>query len=42
MMELNYRAQMTPAIRVMPNVQYVLNPDQSGDPYRKTNIKWWG
>jgi porin len=38
MMELNYGAQLTPAIRVMPNLQYIINPDQSGEPFRPKNI----
>jgi porin len=38
MMELNYGAQVTPAIRIMPNIQYVLNPDQSAEPARTKNI----
>jgi porin len=38
MMELNYSAQLTPAVRVMPNLQYIVNPDQSGEPYRTKNI----
>jgi porin len=38
MMELNYGAQVTPSIRMMPNLQYIVNPDQSGEPTRKTNI----
>jgi porin len=38
MMELNYGAQVTPYLRMMPNLQYIVNPDQSGEPFRKTNI----
>jgi porin len=38
MMELNYGAQLTPTVRVMPNLQYIVNPDQSAEPYRPTNI----
>lgn len=38
MMELNYAAQITPSVRIMPNLQYIINPDQSGEPFRKTNI----
>jgi porin len=38
MMELNYGAQLTPSVRVMPNLQYIINPDQSAEPYRKSNI----
>ena len=36
--ELNYGWQVSPAIRLMPNLQYVLNPDQSAEPFRTTNI----
>lgn len=38
MMELNYDAKVTPAISIMPNLQYIVNPDQSGVPTRPTNI----
>jgi len=38
MMELNYGAQIVPAIRAMPNIQYIINPDQSGEPFRTKNI----
>jgi porin len=38
MMELNYGAQLTPVVRVMPNLQYIINPDQSAEPYRTKNI----
>jgi porin len=38
MMELNYGAQVTPAVRVMPNLQYIVNPDQSAEPFRTKNI----
>jgi porin len=37
MMELNYGIQITPAIRLTPNLQYIVNPDQTRFPfYRKT------
>jgi porin len=39
MMELNYGAQLTPTITAMPNLQYIINPDQSAEPYRTSNIK---
>ena len=39
MMELAYGAQIGPAIRLSPNIQYILNPDQTGAPFRKTGIK---
>lgn len=38
MMELAYGAQLSPAIRISPNVQYILNPDQSGAPFRAKAI----
>jgi porin len=38
MMELNYGIQVTPAIRVTPNLQYILNPDQTRFPLRPRNI----
>jgi porin len=38
MMELHYLAQVTPSITFEPNLQYIVNPDQSSEPYRKTNI----
>lgn len=38
MMELAYGAQITPAIRISPNIQYIINPDQTGAPFRTRNI----
>jgi len=38
MMELAYGAQIGPAVRVSPNIQYILHPDQTGLPFRKTYI----
>lgn len=38
MMELNYGAQVTPTFRVMPNIQYIIDPDQSGEPFRTKSI----
>ena len=38
MMELAYGAQLGRAIRVSPNIQYILNPDQTGAPFRTRNI----
>ena len=38
MLELAYGAQIGPAIRLSPNIQYILNPDQTGAPFRKTHI----
>lgn len=38
MMELAYGAQLTPAIRISPNVQYIVNPDQTGAPFRTSDI----
>lgn len=34
MMELSYSAQVGPAIRLSPNIQYILNPDRTGAPER--------
>lgn len=34
MMELSYSAQIGPAIRLSPNVQYIHNPDRTGAPFR--------
>ncbi len=38
MMELAYGAQLTPAIRISPNLQYIINPDQQRFPSRTSNI----
>lgn len=38
MMELNYGAQLTPAVRVMPLVQAIINPDNINEASRRTNI----
>ena len=38
MMELNYGLQVTPAIRLTPNLQYIVNPDQTRFPYYPKNI----
>jgi porin len=38
MMELNYGAQVTPTLSIMPNIQYIVNPDQSGEPFRPKSI----
>jgi len=38
MMELAYGAQISPAVRISPNVQYILHPDQTGAPLRPTAI----
>jgi porin len=38
MMELNYGAQLTPWLTAMPNLQYIINPDQSAEPTRTKNI----
>jgi porin len=38
MMELAYGAQLTPAIRISPNLQYILDPDQQSLPFRTSNI----
>ncbi|GAM06247.1 carbohydrate porin [Novosphingobium sp. MBES04] len=34
MMELAYGAQINPAIRLSPNLQYIVHPDSSGAPFR--------
>lgn len=38
MMELAYGAQVTAAVRVSPNLQYIVNPDQTGSPFRTRDI----
>jgi porin len=38
MMELAYGAQITPSIRLSPNLQYIVNPDQMAEPFRTRNI----
>jgi porin len=38
MMELHYLAQVTPTVTLEPNLQYIINPDQSSEPFRTTNI----
>ncbi|NKF22123.1 carbohydrate porin [Solimonas marina] len=38
MMELSYGIQVTPALRVQPNVIYDIHPDQFGDPSRTRNL----
>ncbi|WP_299308118.1 carbohydrate porin [uncultured Croceicoccus sp.] len=38
MAELHYGMQLTPAIRISPNVQYIIDPDQTGAPFRTTDI----
>ena len=37
MMELAYGAQLGRAIRVSPNLQYIVHSDQLGDPFRRRN-----
>ena len=39
MMELAYGLQVNPAIRLSPNLQYILHPDQTGAPDRTRNIR---
>lgn len=39
MMELAYGAQITPQLRVSPNLQYIHNPDQTSVPFRTQDIK---
>lgn len=38
MMELNYGAQITPWLRVVPNLQYIINPDNLPEPAQRSNI----
>ena len=38
MMELDYGAQLGPAVRLSPNLQYIVHPDQSGAPFRPRDI----
>jgi porin len=38
MMELNYDYKLGSAYTIMPNLQYIINPDQSAEPTRRTNI----
>ena len=38
MFELNYGYEVNKAIRLTPNLQYVLDADQSAEPTRTTNI----
>jgi porin len=38
MMELTYGAQITKAVRLTPNLQYIINPDQMAEPSRTRNI----
>ncbi|MEP9400483.1 carbohydrate porin [Sphingomonas sp. VNH70] len=38
MMELAYGAQLAPAVRISPNIQYILHPDQTGAPFRTKDI----
>ena len=38
MMELNYGYQVNSTIRITPNLQYIINPDQNAEPFRTKNI----
>ena len=38
MMELNYGLQINPAIRLTPNLQVIVNPDQTRFPFYRKNI----
>ena len=38
LLEANYGFQLTPAIRLTPNLQYIINPDQNPEPFRTTRI----
>ena len=37
-LELNYGLQVTPAVRLTPNLQYIVNPDQNRFPFRTKPI----
>jgi porin len=37
MMELAYGMQLTPSIRLSPNLQYIVNPDTMSEPFRPKN-----
>ncbi len=39
MFELNYGLEVNKAVRLLPNLQYVLNPDQSAEPFRSQRIR---
>lgn len=39
MFELNYGLEVNKAMRLLPNLQYVLNPDQSAEPFRPQRIR---
>ena len=38
MMELNYGYQLSPTVRITPNLQGIINPDQNAEPFRTKNI----
>lgn len=38
MMELSYGYQLTPEIRIQPNLQYIINPDQFSDSGRTNDL----
>ncbi len=38
MMELSYGIQVTPRLRVAPNLHYVIHPDQFNEPSRQTDL----
>ena len=38
MMELSYGFQVTPQLRIQPNVHYIVNPDQLNAPLRKADL----
>lgn len=38
MMELNYGIQVAPSVRLTPNLQYIINPDQTRFPYYRRTI----
>lgn len=38
MMELSYAIQVTPSLRIAPNLHYIINPDQFADPSRTRDL----
>ena len=39
MMELNYGYQFSSSVRITPNLQGIINPDQNAEPFRTKNIR---
>ncbi len=38
MMELSYGIQVTPQLRVAPNLHYIVHPDQFNEPARQRDL----